>query len=138
MKLENQVISLEQAKIIKELLYEEEFAFNKEAFYSYFANKEYDDIDLDISSLENTHYDWIFWDIYPAYTVSELLNILPISIENYYAFSINKYYLDIDTIVYSVWYYDINWFKFVHIEAKNLLEILWDLLIYLLKNNYIK
>jgi len=125
MQLQDQVISLEQAKKLKELW------FSKLCWFHYMKQ---DDNEFDIE----TAYDWIpvamYWDTetYPAYTASELMDILPDTIEH-------KDYWNCKLNIVKRWaWYDVKyssdlwWHVF---SALKLTIALGETLIYLLENN---
>lgn len=119
MQLQDQVISLEQAKKLKELWFERDslFTFSKPwLVYWVYRNDEI------------RHPQHL--SDYRAYTASELMDILPEYIDDMFIY-VGK----VD------WYYFVLYNNIVNkvlcnaIKKTNLAQALWDMLIYLLENN---
>jgi len=128
MQLEDQVVTLEQAKKIHELW------FNKESCFVYTPRDEYE-LWIHIVYSKDTRIS--YWK---AYTVSELMEYLPAYISPFHLF-IKKH----TDNTYKVWY--IRWYSEDEndrsyessyiIYNTNLTQALWDMLIYLLENKLI-
>jgi hypothetical protein len=118
MQPKNQVTTLEQSKKIDELWFKRE---------SYFVWR-----DITNNPLLDVYNEYTpeVHPIYKAYTVSELMEyIKPYHLWNHLIiWKHNK--------VYTVWYWYIT-SEFLK-ENKNLAQALWDMLIYLIENHYIK
>lgn len=140
MQLEQQVISLDQARRLNEL------GFKRDSYYRYmyywytcppywwFENRKDTALEwrylICESSYVNSICDWT--DDFAAYTVSELMDILPDWID-WYRITIVK---DLPRYIVS---YSMElewWYIEKHItKSTNLAIALWDMLLYLLENN---
>lgn len=144
MKLENQVVSLELAKEMKELGFEQESLFwylpeiNKDGKIIYHPqwfqpDEEYiSSIKNSILNKDNNEFNI---DLYSAYNASELLLLLPpyISTEDYDCpLKIIK-----EDSSYWVYYEMRNYLSYEEFNEINLCDALAQMLIYLKKNNLI-
>lgn len=122
MNLIDQVITLEQAKKLVELWFDWDNLF-----------WHYKDMILDGNALDEwaETYLSVYKDAIPAYTASELMDILPDKFLDYYL-TITKWK--------ELYYISYKKFKEFHHRViwNNLVQALWDMLIYLLENNYIE
>lgn len=119
MELQDQVISLQQAKKLKELW------FKKKSYLIRFFDRDGDECIW--TKIDSQFYSGSTKK-YPAYTISELMDILPrhikITSEDYIE------WMDKEFRWYNVTLDE----KSLYIQ-KNLTHALWDMLIYLLENN---
>lgn len=119
MQLQDQVISLEQAKKLKE------FWFLRDSIHrhiKYMGTER-------IQSIWNLSISPVFEYSYPAYTASELMDILPEYVK--------RLKLSIERIdwEYTIMYTDEDWMVQICSCKNNFAIALWDMLIYLLENN---
>jgi len=125
MQLQEQVISLEQAKKLKELWFDNNDNLCTRCNSS--INKEFDVISRPSLMLPELELE-----SYPAYTASELMDILPVTIEY------KEYWVCKLNIVKRLGWYDVNytsdlWWHYS--SAWKLVIALCETLIYLLENN---
>ena len=133
MQLKDQVISLEQAKKLKKLWFEREY------FVVWWIVNWNSFVTLK-SAMTTTE------EQYPAYTVSELMEILPFKIMPSWINDIRWTYIlnigkwqNIKGVVYEVLYYDLhNKGNLEYTENQNLAQALWDILIRAIENKYIE
>lgn len=130
MELNEICISLDQARKLKKL------GFERDSLYYYWICTLYWD---ELMKIETKEYFWN-WNnylIYPAYTASEIIELFPeqINFSNIcsYILNINKY----DDKYYIRYENNDEWFL-ISISYSNLAQALWDMLIYLVSNWYIK
>lgn len=123
MQLSEQVITLEQAKKLKELWFERDSLRKIEDEYQT-IHQIWRDYLWDLYRANNDTLDW--WEWYNAYTVSELMDYLLRPVE-WYDLKVIK------TSTYEVYYG--HWVKYI--DNQNLAQALWDMLIYLIENKYI-
>ena len=131
MQLQEQVISLEQATKIHKLWFEMD---------SYFMIYDDNDLELHHTVIEKRYVKWHLDNIcdfrHPAYTVSELIEILPATIKNdKVGIELNIQITKLDWLYYISYRDEWNTAQEWHEKNKNLTIALWDMLIYLLENN---
>lgn len=125
MELSKQCITLEQSRKLLSLW------FKKESYFDFIST---DWRDFDIIERKEYPDDWSeYGQNYSAYTVSELMEYLPVTID-----WPSKWQLRIirdSKIIFS--YYDNGTWWAVTAKWENLAQVLWDMLIYLIENKYI-
>lgn len=137
MQLQDQVISLEQARKLQQLW------ITKPSILKWGK------LETEKEFIARYPRNWI-WEEIPAYTASELMDILPDRINKPYIQRVwwsawqqyNSYYnLEVHKWdgKYLVWYTYTDWDERTQIEEEvgntNLAQALWDMLIYLIENN---
>lgn len=132
MELKDQLITLEQAKQLKELWFE------KESLYKFVQAWVVDDWELiELLDEYRIHIEWtayyVFeeWKQYPAYTCAELMEYLPDMIPE---IARSKLKIEKGEGLYDVLYEDEDWMVRIYSSNENLTQALWDMLIYLLTN----
>ena len=125
MQLSEQVITLEQAKKLKELWFDKHSLWKIEDEYETIYQV-WRDYKRDWYRANDDTSDW--WEWYNAYTVSELMDILPVEVKGM-ILQIKKFRDD----SYAVWYFA-PWYCSADYK-ENLAQALWDTLIYLIEND---
>ena len=128
MELSKQCITLEQAKQLKELWFQNES-------YAIWCHEEDENNykTWETVVVDRDYFEYCEWsdNLYNAYTVSELMEYLP--------HQIWKDMLHIEKVNTDDWvFYFINCWHNIEIVSENLAQALWDMLIYLIENKYIE
>ena len=135
MQLSEQVITLEQARKLKALWFDKHSLWKIEDEYETIYQV-WRDYKRDWYRANDDTSDW--WEWYNAYTVSELMDILPAYLSPFELF-IKKQLDDTYKVWYIRWYWenenDKSYESSYIIDNKNLVYALWNMLIYLIEND---
>lgn len=129
--IEDQVISIEQTKKLKELWFKRESYFCRVEWW-----KLWHDLRSEIHPVEVIENRIALADsaysLYNAYTASELMDILPSKIIN------NDWLFELEVWKLNMWYsiHYTSWpWRYIQITWENITQALWNMLIYLLEKN---
>lgn len=134
MDIKEQVISLDQAKKLKELGFEQNSHF---IYQDYYGNG---DARLDYYDKRDHKTVPVGFVSYNAYSVSELMDILPMHFIDWWfnevwKLSISKNLIWLVKCEYHIAYTNISWLSFYGYRDENLAIALWVMLVYLIENN---